>query len=137
MELPIEPIVNILLNLPYKWVLSYCSTSREATQVCQNDYFWKLKVGHEYYPVSMYKPPNISYRQQYRDLINASDPNKAAKEGRLDLLVALDQKGIHPNQWGANYAAENGHLNVLEWMDQQGYPHPDQDGANGPLRMVI
>src|SRR5579872_4354283 len=116
MELPDELIAEQLLRLPPKDLSSYCQSHRQVARVCQSDWFWKLKVDRDFYGVSQYKPVGISYRQEYQDLFRTKNPNAAAQLGRLDILIALDHQGLHPDQWGANWAADHGHVNVLEWM---------------------
>ncbi len=46
--LPYEQIMYILIDLPYKDIKSYCSTSTDANQVCESNYFWKKKLRKEY-----------------------------------------------------------------------------------------
>lgn len=129
MSLPTECIVQILLNLPYRDLLSYSSTHRLASQVCRDDYFWKLKVARDFKDAGQHKPTTISHREQYRDLISIGT-YRASEIGRLDVLIALENKGIRPHQYESDLAAANGHLELLEWMESKGYPHPDLYGAN-------
>jgi hypothetical protein len=158
--LPTYPEITsqILLTLNYKDLINACRTNRDFNKVCQDDYFWRLKVEHDYGMLTQYKPPNITHYQQYIDLMTTDDPNQAAREGRLDLLQWLAGRGvyahqyiiddvaenghlevlkwlaqtenIYPSQYGANYAAENGHLGVLKWLAETKKLYPDQKGTN-------
>lgn len=129
MELPNELLFTILLDLPYQTLLSYCLTHKGGDRVWRTDYFWKLKVDQDFHGLSVYKPDNLTYHQQYLDLLKSPDPNEVAGLGRLDLLIGLEYQGDSPEQYGVNRAAMNGHLKILDWLDRRGL-HPDQHGAN-------
>jgi hypothetical protein len=76
--------------------------------------------------VAQNKPQNETYQQQYRHLNEARDVRTEALAGRVDGLIALEQRGItldtlrRSNLPGsdeltefANRVAKEGHLNVL------------------------
>ncbi len=46
--LPTEILMNVLIDLPYKDIKNYCSTSIESDKICQSDFFWKTKLMKEY-----------------------------------------------------------------------------------------
>ena len=125
---------HILLELDYQSLARACQASTEINQICQDDSFWKAKVRYEY-NVDQYKPEGISYQQQYRELIEATDYISAIKNNRLDVLIALEKKGIAlPGQNitlkdAVNFAAGNGHLQVLQWLAERNIL-PTQVGAN-------
>jgi len=119
---------NILLQLDLTSLSRACQSSSAVNQICQNDSFWKAKVEYDFGSVSQYKPEEITYRQQYEDLIQATDPDQAALEGRLDKLVVLETKNRLPTQIGANWAAGGGHLHILEWLEARGIL-PNDHGA--------
>lgn len=125
-----EIMSQILLPLDYKELIKACQTNKDFNKVCKDDYFWKLKVEHDYGMLSRDKPSDITYRQQYIDLMTSRDVLSAVDRGRLDILKSLDQRGIYPDQKAANYAAELGHLEILKWMAQTRSLYPDQTGAN-------
>nr|QBK92123.1 MAG: F-box domain and ankyrin repeat protein [Pithovirus LCPAC304] len=48
MDLPYEVRMHVVVQMPYPDVLRFCATSTEAKKVCDDDYFWKLKVAHDF-----------------------------------------------------------------------------------------
>jgi hypothetical protein len=48
MEFAPEIVENILLNLSYNDIMSYCRTSIDANKVCQDDTFWKNKLDRDF-----------------------------------------------------------------------------------------
>jgi hypothetical protein len=137
----------ILLDLDYQSLLRACSTDQYTNKICQDDFFWRQKVerdmGHE---VMINKLPEMSYRDQYRTLINGMDKVSAIKKGRLDYLIfrkieldRYDAKTATGYGWinilkyaadngvplgdTANIAAANGNINVLEWL-RENYDTP-------------
>ena len=121
---------NILLELDYQSLARACQANIEINRICQDDSFWKAKVRHEF-GVDQYKPEGISYRQQYQDLITVEDTDVdiSTENGRVDLLITLEKRGILPTQDGANWAAWKGRFQVLEWLATRNIL-PTQEGAN-------
>jgi len=107
---------NILLRLDSLSLTRACQTSPTVNQICQNEEFWRAKIRRDLGELDRYKPDEISYQKQYQDLIQAKDPNNAARDGRLDLLILLGSKNLFPDRLGIGLAAENGHLHVLQWL---------------------
>lgn len=135
-----EIISRILLSLDYKHLIHACQINKDFNRACQDDYFWKLKVEHDYGTVIQNKPPNITYRQQYVDFMTIKDPNKAMELGRLDILKWLAQNNIYPAEYATAFAAAHGKLELLKWLDQNGI-HPIEDDVtsammNGQLEVV-
>jgi hypothetical protein len=119
----------LLVNLPLSSLKDVCQTNSYLNSICQDDYFWKLKVEHDFLPIiTAFKPLDETYLEQYQYLLQIS-PNEAATDGRVDALILNEMKGILPNVWGANWAAENGHLNVLKWLEERKI-FPNERGAN-------
>lgn len=89
-ELPLELQYNILLNLSSLDLLNYCQTNRQAYAICQNDYFWILKLQQDFgidYDQA-YDLQNFGPRYAY-DIIENSyndDLENALKNGRLDYI---------------------------------------------------
>ena len=46
----LEPEIQhyILLGVTYRDILSYCSTSRAARKICEDDFFWKKKIQQDF-----------------------------------------------------------------------------------------
>jgi len=125
-----EIMSQVLLQLDYKELVKSCQTNKDFNKVCQDDYFWKLKVEHDYGMLTRDKPLDITYRQQYVDFMTSKYPLLAVNQGRLDILKLLERKGIYPDRKAANYAAELGHLEILKWLAQILGLYPDETGAN-------
>ena len=48
LTLPFEILFQSLLLLPYKDIINFCLTSKEASNVCDSDYFWYQKFIYDY-----------------------------------------------------------------------------------------
>ncbi len=48
MDLPYEIRMYVAVQMSYHDVLQFCKTSKEAKKVCDDDYFWKLKVAYDF-----------------------------------------------------------------------------------------
>jgi hypothetical protein len=141
-SLPTYPEITsqILLSLPYKDLISACLTNKDFNKVCQDEYFWKLKVERDYGMLTQYKPTDITYSQQYIDLLDAKDPHPkpisdAARKDQLELSRLLAQGGfngmmvVNLDQQNANEAARNGRLDILQWLSQHNI-YPDRAGTH-------
>lgn len=107
---------RILLNLNYDDLMSACNTNKDFNKVCHDNYFWKLKIEHDFGTITRYELPNISHHQQYIYLMATKNPNRAAKEGRLDILEWLAGYNIFPDEDSANDAVKSRNFDVLEWL---------------------
>jgi hypothetical protein len=128
--LPTYPEITsrILLSLNYDDLLNACRINKDFNKVCQDDYFWKLKVEHDYGMLTKYKPTNITYHQQYVDLMTIDDPDGAAMNGRLDELQRLAQDDIYPGQEGIDEAANAGYLEISQWLARTKNLYPSPGG---------
>lgn len=142
----------ILLELDYRSLLAACTSDSYTNKICRNDYFWRQKVEHDMgYEVMINKLPGMSYREQYRTLIDGMTEDDAIRNGRLDHLILNDHYlnqsdvalaagygWINILQWAeadgvlidkrtANEAAAGGRINVLEWLFEKGI-YPDDGG---------
>ena len=45
---PLELIYKSLLDLDYTSILNYCSTSREARKICNDNIFWMMKLNYDF-----------------------------------------------------------------------------------------
>jgi len=135
-----EIISQIILNLDYGDIVRLCRVNKDLNRMYRDEYFWKLKVEHDYGMFTEYKPSNITYRQQYVDLsiVSNDDPdpkiqkfhdrnntNIAARKGRIDVLQWLAQYNIYPDSQAIETAAEKDHLGVFQWLMQHNI-HPNQ-----------
>ena len=129
-----------LLYLPYDDIISLCVSHPDLSYICSDNRFWKRKVRRDFH-VERLKPEEISHRQQYKDLITYNDPNKAAEEGRLDILIVLEkEERLLPNRRGASLAARNGHIDVLEWLEERkifpSFIGANETAANGHIDVL-
>jgi hypothetical protein len=91
---------------------------------------WHKKVVSEFgHDVAYWKPPQITYEEQYEELCRIDDPNLAAKHARMDILLVLKSKGKLPDREGANEVVYVGNLKMLKWLKEQGVL-PTSMGAN-------
>jgi hypothetical protein len=47
-NLPKESFYEVLLNADYQTILTFCQTSSSISQLCRDDYFWQLKMQHDF-----------------------------------------------------------------------------------------
>ena len=45
---PLELIYKSLLDVDYIGIVNYCSTSREARKICNDNVFWMMKLNHDF-----------------------------------------------------------------------------------------
>lgn len=121
---------QILLPLSYVDLMNICKTNKDLNKICQDDHFWKLKVERDYGTIADDKPSNITYRQQYLDLMTIKDPNEAVEQGRLDILKWLSQNNIYPNEDGVYEAIRHGQLKTLQWLVQTAGANINQNDVN-------
>jgi len=138
-ELPKEIQRLYLLKLPVTDISNYCATNPSVHKICVDDYFWLLKVDHDFPGIAQYKPKNITYQQQFLDIVDINDQvikylnskrtqlipikhtfiNSLVQRGRLDLLLVMEAQGYIPDKYGMNFAAENGSIDILEWLESK------------------
>ena len=112
---------EILLGLDYQTLGRACRANASINTICEDDRFWREKVRRDF-GVEKYKPEEITYQRQYRELVKATNYVPAIKDNRLDILIALEKKGIALSREEdylidhVNRAAGEGHLQVLEWL---------------------
>jgi len=127
--LPVEMQREYMLYLPVTDIANYCTTNFTVKEICMDDYFWLLKVNHDFPGVSRYKPKDITYQQQFLDLLDNMHPIVATIGDRIDILEWLYSKGIRPTQETIAIAATYERINVLEWLYSKGI-HPTQVNAD-------
>ena len=125
-----EIMTQVLLFLNYKDLMNTCRTNKALYKLCQDDYFWKLKVEYCCGMFTEDKPPNITYHQQYIDLITIDNPFDAMWKNRLDVLKLLAHNKIFPHQSAVNWAAQYSSLEIIKCIAQTTGLYPDQNGVN-------
>lgn len=125
--LPYEVQFKYLLNLAYDDIISYCQTSKAASQICRSDWFWRDKILMDFGPEILgYKSDEISHFDQYKRLIN---PNltDAIFDTDLPVLDLLYHQGERFNVNAVNQLAEQGSIRGLDWFKSKGI-YPDREG---------
>jgi len=108
----------ILLDLDYQSLQAACSTDPYTNKICRDDFFWRQKVERDMgYKVMINKLPGMSYREQYRTLIDGMTEDDAIRNGRLDHLILNDH---YLNQSDVALAAGYGWINILQWAEADG-----------------
>jgi len=125
--LPVEMQREYMLYLPVTDIANYCAVNPSVHKICTDDYFWLLKVDHDFH-VYEYKPEGITYQEQFLDLLASNSINGAAIQGRLDVMIYLTSQGAVPDKKTSNFATRWNRVNVREWLKQKGL-NPDRDDA--------
>lgn len=85
-NLPEEPIYDILLNSDYQTIKAMCQTSTYMQQLCQNDYFWKLKFKSDFGPFD--KIVNNTWHQSYIFMLRAQTYfNKLTEMNYIEYII--------------------------------------------------
>lgn len=64
-SLPLELREKVLISLPYDDIINYCMTSKESSQICEDDNFWKDKAKLEDIPEKWLMDSNFNISQRY------------------------------------------------------------------------
>ena len=93
--LPNEQLMDVLIDLPYKDIKNYCSTSTEANQVCESNYFWKKKLRKEYPNLDIdYEEGKMEGYYEIQQFINYyKNTNQSIKE-----ILNLKVLNLHNNE---------------------------------------
>jgi hypothetical protein len=141
-ELPeINELILLQVDGGYESIMNMCKTEKKYTAICASKYFWSRKVDRDFVAeVSSYKPANITYRQQYKDLNEADiqweqGPYRRDRllidntiAGRVDILEFLyikasthltDEWNVVPTINEFWIAVKYGHIHVLDWMKKK------------------
>ncbi len=118
-SLPYELQFSYLIGLPYRDITSYCTSSPAAAVICIADEFWKYKVDHDY-GLNEHKPENITYRQQYIDLMKGPSLEEAVQQGRIDLVLLNIDKMNFPRAIHAQLAETSGHPEIRDYLISMG-----------------
>ncbi len=98
MDLPYEIRMYVVVQMPYPDVLRFCATSTEAKKVCNDDYFWKWKITHDF-PKKPAEGHEGKWNELYKKYWNEAQEKlvECAKQGHLKCVESLLQLGIDPN----------------------------------------
>lgn len=71
-KLPYETIFQIMLDEPTNTIINYCKTSRRASIICEDEYFWEQKA-IKYLRIDFrYYKPHLSLAHRYANAEKAS-----------------------------------------------------------------
>ncbi len=133
-DIPIELVVNILLNLNDKDLASTCRTDKRATEVCADDSFWNYRIKHVFgYNLSKYKIKDLSYRDMYKFFIAHQKfggakyrrmINDAIRSRYLPILkYIIEEIRLEHNidiDYALPIAALSGNLNIFKYLVNKG-----------------
>jgi len=67
LSIPSDIIINILVNLPIKTLLTTCQSNKKIYNVCNNDYMWRLRITKEFGPTL--ELPKTTWKDWYFKLL--------------------------------------------------------------------
>ena len=128
---------HVLLQLDLESLEYMCSTNKYFYDICQNDYFWRLKVQHDFGDdVAQLKPLNDTFKKQYY-YISDIDSDDAAKDGRLDAMIWMERDNRYMDLNTAMYAVIGGNLEILKLLAEMDiFPGEDDIEADIPLQIM-
>ncbi len=120
MDLPYEVRQYVVVQMPYPDVLRFCATSKESKKVCDDDFFWKLKVAHDF-PKKASEGYEGMWREKYKEYWQEISEKlfDCAKDGHLKCVDSLLQFGIDPNiqdeirRTALYLASSRGHTDIV------------------------
>jgi len=68
-NLPVEKIIEILIELPFNDLIRTCSVNVQFNNICQSDYFWIQKIYHDY-GLHFLTDEGITPKNKYIQLMN-------------------------------------------------------------------
>ena len=111
MDLPYEIQRDfVAVQMPYPDVLRFCATSKAAKKVCDDDYFWKLKIAHDF-PDEPAEGYEGRWRELYKRYWKETEEKliSCASEGHLKCVESKLQLGVDPN-----FRGEDGNTALIE-----------------------
>ncbi len=145
MDLPYKVRMYVVVQIPYPDVLRFCATSKKAKEVCDDDYFWKLKIERDFPDKAA--APEGRRRETYKKYWQEAQKKllSCAKEGHIDCVESLLQLGISPDfksKTGRNagrtallLASWDGHTDVIRLLLEHG-ANPDIQTDHGETAKI-
>ena len=157
MDLPYEVRMHVVVKMPYPDVLRFCVTSTEAKIICDDDFFWKLKLEHDFpekdgplrddfleWKREHENEPGyvfpITWREKYEEHWEFARELTigCSRGGNVECVESLLQLGIPPDvRWYKDadtalmIASRPGHTDVVRLLLEYG-ANPDlQEGKGG------
>ncbi len=139
MGLPYEVRMYIVVQMPYPDVIRFCATSKAAKIICDDDYFWKLKVQHDFPNEMKYIVEELhqgKWRKLYEKYWEESSEKfvRCATDGHIDCVISWLQLGIDPDfqkgEWTALISASfQDRVDVVRVLLEYG-ANPNIQGKN-------
>jgi hypothetical protein len=109
---------KIAAYLDCKSIMNLGATNKYFSDFITDDRFWAIKVDNTFPGATKFKPIEISFKQEYKDLLFTRTPDNAAENGYLYILKWMATlHPIHELTFNAFLKAlMNGHVEVLEWL---------------------
>lgn len=86
-SLSFDDLFAILLRVSPSTIENVCVVSSAFVEVCASESFWRQKVEIDFPGMGSWKPTEITYREQYIDLLYADQIGRAASDGRADIVI--------------------------------------------------
>jgi len=61
--------LEILMNLPDRDLLNYCSTNKDIYNMCNNDMFWRKRFIKRFGETALYKPKERKWKNHYMQVV--------------------------------------------------------------------
>lgn len=115
----IDTDLLILLELPYQGVLNMCAASKEHSTLCDNNYFWEMKLERDFPGSRYYVPDTSNFKLMYKRFAT-ENIEKAAKRGHLNIVQYLYQRDplTLPTKGAIDRALRRGHLEIVRWANE-------------------
>ena len=143
MDLPYEVQRDfVVVQMPYPDVLRFCATSKAAKRICDDDYFWKLKIAHDF-PENPVEGHEGRWRELYKTYWKETSEKliSCARDGHLKCVESSLQLGVDPN-FQTKYrdtalmrASEEGHLKVVQLLLKYG-ANPNIEDSFGETALI-
>lgn len=137
--------LDVIANRRFKYILKYpqefSKIQSYSAQKGYNDvYLWCLSLGNPPRHEDTYNAAsgghililNIIEQTGFK-VSNKELIFYAIRNGRLNVLQWLAERGVFPKKENANNAAEYGFVEILDWSEQNNYALPDQEGISRAL----
>lgn len=112
---------EIMLRLPYSEIIALGSTSKKFNELVSSEFFWKRKVQLDFGPVTEYRFPGETSKQQYLRIIKRirtlqSKKNISSYQGELMKILS---SGRVPNIFDVERAIYDGDLEALKLLEEK------------------
>nr|QBK92241.1 MAG: F-box domain and ankyrin repeat protein [Pithovirus LCPAC304] len=98
MDLPYELQREVAVQMRYPDTIRFCGTSKSAKIICDDDYFWKLKIMHDF-PENPAEGHEGKWRELYKKYWKKAQAKllSCTKAGHVKCVQSLLQIGVDPD----------------------------------------